>query len=91
MTLKDDLFGSPGTDTNDLDNLPISAPERTELEKQVRKLIDASEAQKRRTWSYYQDLKTKNPTEYWRTKTQVQMHKDALALGEAFADGDFND
>lgn len=42
-----------------------------------------------RTWSYYQKLKEKNPNIYYDRKTAVQMHNDAIALGEAFNDGDF--
>lgn len=38
----------------------------------------------KRDWNYYQDLKKKNPTEYWAPKTQLQMHRDADALGDAF-------
>lgn len=44
----------------------------------------------KRTWNYYQDLKTKNPNLYWSPKTQLQMHKDSEQLGPAFEDGDFN-
>ena len=43
-----------------------------------------------RTWSYYQKMKRDNPTLYLNPKTQVQMHKDAVDLGDAFADGDWN-
>lgn len=43
----------------------------------------------KRTWSWYQDLKAKNPAEYWSPKTQLQMHKDAETLGNAFEDGDY--
>ena len=43
-----------------------------------------------RDWAWYQDLKVKNPKEYYSPKTNVQMHKDALALGAAFETGDFN-
>lgn len=44
----------------------------------------------KRTWSYYQQLKKADPKIYYDPKTQVQMHKDAIALGDAFKDGDFN-
>lgn len=44
----------------------------------------------KRSWSYYQDLKSKNPRLYHDRKTLIQMEKDAVALGEAFYDGDFN-
>ena len=43
----------------------------------------------KRTWSYYQKMKKENPKQYTDPKTQVQMHKDAIAMGEAFQDGDW--
>lgn len=43
----------------------------------------------KRTWSYYQDMKSKDPKTYLNPKTLIQMEKDALELGDAFADGDF--
>lgn len=33
---------------------------------------------------FYDDLKKRDAATYWSNKTQVQMHKDALELGEAF-------
>ena len=36
--------------------------------------------------SYYQDLKQKDFKAYLSPKTQLQMHKDAMAIGEAFFD-----
>lgn len=36
--------------------------------------------------SYYQELKKKNPAEYWSPQVQNKMHKDALSLGESFFD-----
>lgn len=44
----------------------------------------------KRTWSWYQDLKKKDPKAYSDRKTYIQMQKDAIELGEAFKDGDFN-
>jgi hypothetical protein len=43
----------------------------------------------KRTWSYYQDLKAKNPKIYYDPKIAVQMDKDMQELGTAFMDGDF--
>ena len=40
----------------------------------------------KRTWSYYQDLKKTNPNLYLDKKTNVQMHNDAIEMGEAFFD-----
>jgi hypothetical protein len=50
----------------------------------------APQGQKKRTWSYYQELKKSDYKAYSDPKTQVQMHKDAAELGTAFEDGDFN-
>lgn len=36
--------------------------------------------------SYYDELKRKNPSEYWSPAIQNKMHKDAIALGESFFD-----
>lgn len=36
--------------------------------------------------SYYDELKKKNPSEYWSPAVQNKMHKDAIALGESFFD-----
>jgi len=44
----------------------------------------------KRTWSYYQKMKQTNPNLYYDPKISVQMQQDAIALGEDFADGDFN-
>lgn len=41
---------------------------------------------KQRTWSYYLDLKRKNPNSWLDKNTRLQMEKDAQALGEAFYD-----
>lgn len=43
----------------------------------------------KRTWSYYEDLKKKNPTEYLSGKIQAQMFKDMQDLGDAFQDGNY--
>lgn len=47
------------------------------------------DAQKR-TWSYYQKMRKENPIKYRDPKTQDQMFRDAVALGPAFEDGDWN-
>lgn len=36
--------------------------------------------------SFYDELKKKNPSEYWSPAVQNKMHKDAIALGESFFD-----
>lgn len=44
----------------------------------------------KRTWSYYQKMRKEQPDLYRDQKTQVQMHKDALELGDAFQDGNWD-
>lgn len=72
-----------------LDNPPkqenITSPPRTTLNTTQFK----PEVQKR-TWSYYQKMKMEDPKRYVSPATNVQMHKDALELGDTFMDGDFN-
>lgn len=43
----------------------------------------------KRTWSYYQKIRKTDPVKYRDPKTQDQMFKDALELGDAFQDGDW--
>jgi hypothetical protein len=49
----------------------------------------APTASQKRTWSYYQNLKKQNRDAYYDPKTQVQMHQDAITLGDEFKDGDY--
>lgn len=44
---------------------------------------------KKRTWSYYQEMKKNDPKSYYSKENTVQMHKDAIEMGDAFNDGDF--
>lgn len=44
----------------------------------------------KRTWSYYQKLKKEQPAVYKSREIQVQMHNDAIELGNTFQDGDYN-
>lgn len=44
----------------------------------------------KRDWSYYDELKQKNPRAYYNPKILVQMEKDALDQGDAFYSGSFN-
>lgn len=63
----------------------FQAPPRT----QQRSDNFAPRGEKKRSWSYYQELKKSNPRLYLDPKIAVQMHKDAQEMGEAFYDGDF--
>jgi hypothetical protein len=44
----------------------------------------------KRTWSYYQEMKLKDPKRYYDPKTNVQIHNDMMSLGEEFKDGDYH-
>ena len=44
----------------------------------------------KRTWSYYQKMRAENPKLYHDPKTQLQLNRDAAALGEEFQDGDWH-
>lgn len=47
------------------------------------------QVQQDRTWAWYQNLKKTDPKTYLDPKTSVQMHNDAIRLGERFKDGDY--
>lgn len=40
------------------------------------------------TYSYYEEMRVKDPKKYYDNKTQIQMHKDAQRLGADFFDTD---
>jgi hypothetical protein len=42
-----------------------------------------------RTWAWYENLRKTDPTSYHSRKMTVQMHNDAIRLGDRFMDGDF--
>ena len=63
----------------------------TETQKKINKLQRDEEAQKTRTWSWYQEIRKKDPHKYLMPKMQAQMFRDAAALGDKFADGDYHD
>lgn len=44
----------------------------------------------KRTWDYYQKMKKENRELYDNPRTALQMQKDAIELGDAFQDGDYN-
>lgn len=44
----------------------------------------------KRTWSYYENMRKTKPKLYYDPKIANQMHDDAIALGEAFQDGNFH-
>lgn len=74
-------FGFNETQARDTFQAPPSNARRSD---------NFSPTTQKKTWTYYQDMKAKNPAQYHNPKTQVQMHNDYLALGQAFEDGDFH-
>ncbi len=50
----------------------------------------APTGEKKRTWSYYQEMKKNNPDLYNNPRTALQMQRDAIELGDVFQDGDYN-
>jgi len=71
---------------NDLENLDINNEytPSPETRRHIEKLVSEEKAQKSRDWAYYENLRNTDPAKYWLPKTQVQMHRDAEALGKAF-------
>lgn len=60
---------------------PLSSTQRTDTFQ--------PQAEEKRTWSYYKNLKKENPLYYLDARIGAQMAQDAVALGEAFKDGDY--
>ena len=84
MILEDtnDLFpDNPPNDYTPADN-PYTPTPKTR--KQIEKILSDEKAQKGRTWEYYENLRRTEPAKYWMPKTQVQLHRDADALGKTF-------
>jgi hypothetical protein len=72
-----------------LDQQPQQETFTTPPRSQQRRDNFAPSGRKERTWSYYQELKAKDPMLYYNPKIAVQMQQDAIELGEAFRDGDY--
>lgn len=64
---------------------PFSAPPRS----QSTQTSFTPSGPTKRTWSYYQELRKKDPNAWLDRKTAVQMQKDAIELGDEFMDGDY--
>jgi hypothetical protein len=54
---------------------------------QIQKLLTDAEEQKNRTWSYYEKIRKEDRDKYLKRETQLQMHQDAIDLGDTFLDG----
>ena len=74
---------------HDLDDTNNTYTPSPKIQNQIDKLIAEEKAQRKRTWSYYEKIRKDDPARYRDPKTHSQMFQDAIALGDAFADGDF--
>lgn len=75
------LLGLEPTQHNETFRSPPSTSQRNDS--------FSPQGSKKRTWSYYQELKKANPSLYFDPAITVQMDKDAQELGEAFRDGNY--
>lgn len=68
-------FGLEETSNRQQDSAP---PRSSQRQNQFAPVV------KKRDWNYYQELKKTNPRIYLDPKIAIQMHNDAIELGEAF-------
>lgn len=78
------LFKTLGVDENNQQE-NFQAPPRSS---QQRTDSFAPKTEKR-TWSYYEKMRKENPKQYYDPKIAVQLHRDAIDLGDAFKDGNW--
>ena len=78
-------------DNQEVQPLNTEYTQSPELQRKIQKLIDEDQAQKGRTWSFYEKLRKENPNLYRTAKTHEQMVQDAMALGDDFKDGNYDD
>jgi hypothetical protein len=64
---------------------PFQAPPRTQTNSSF------TPQAKKRTWSFYQEMKKNDPKKYFDPKTTIQMTQDYADLGSAFEDGNFKE
>ena len=69
-------------------NLDYSALSQ-ETQKEIQRLIDKETARKQRTWSWYEKLRKEDPQRFNRERRY--MLSDAIALGDSFKDGNWED
>jgi hypothetical protein len=69
----------------------LDAPQREDFQAPPRSSFNfAPTTGPKRTWNYYQKLRTEKPNDYYSPKIQNQMMNDYTSLGDAFEDGDFH-
>lgn len=79
------FFSTLGLETQTRQDNLFQSPPRS----QERQDNFAPKGGQKRTWSYYQELKKKDPDILYDRKIANQMAQDAVELGDAFCDGDF--
>lgn len=80
------LIRALGLDAPVTPNRDFQAPPRSSL----RSDNFAPTTNQKRTWSFYQKMRKENPELYHSRQTNINMERDAVALGAEFQDGDFN-
>jgi|SRR6516162_664842 hypothetical protein len=74
------------TNDQDLDEALI---ENVSLKQEILALkqqLRSQQSPEAKPWSQYQQLKKDNPSEYFKASTQIQMDRDAQAMGADFFD-----
>lgn len=76
------FFNTLGLNQQSFDN--YQAPPRSTTKSET-----FTPAVKKRTWSYWQEMRKTDPSSYYDPKQTLQRIKDAETLGDAFKDGDY--
>lgn len=69
--------------------LGLDKPEPFQAPPSNTNISSTKNAEQKRTWAYYQQMKKDNPSQYYAPKTNLQMLEDYRQLGKDFEDGDF--
>lgn len=77
------LFKTLGIDDTPMMKDPFRAPPRSSN-------TFSPTGEKKRTWTYYQEMKKTDPSRYASRETNIQIQKDYISDPQGFADGDFD-
>jgi hypothetical protein len=78
--LEDDLLPTEQTEANYTTN------HSPRIQEALKRLLENEQEQKKRTFSYYDEIRKRDKTEFLSTKIQKQMERDAQDLEQAFYD-----
>lgn len=56
------------------------------IRRRLEAVLDEELAREKRTWSYYEEMRKRDPKTYWQERTQRQLYKDLDELQEKFLD-----